>query len=244
MAGSSGSHNSIRSSASGRRSSSARSASHGGSGVHTASAGSARGHGASRSPSGGNGRRNGGPGDGKRRQNMSQVLHDGPKLIDWIADVVKIVLIALVILFSISISGQAYEIGYSIFYEEAVDEEGDGTEIEVTITEGMSVAQIGTMLEEAGLLLDGSVFQYQELFSSSHGKITAGTYTLSTDMTPSDIIAALAENYVDEAEETTGEETTEETQETTEETAEEAESAESEAGSEESSDEEASSEES
>ena len=136
----------------------------------------------------------------RRRGNFSQVLHDEPTAIDWIGDVIKIVLIAIVIVFSVSISGAAYEIGYNIFYEEAVDEEGEGVEIEVTITEDMSVAQIGTMLEEAGLLQDGSVFRYQELFSSSHGKITAGTYTLSTEMTPSEIIAALAENYGEEEE--------------------------------------------
>lgn len=136
----------------------------------------------------------------RRKNSLSQVLHDEPKAIDRIGDAAKILLVVVVIVFSISISGQAYEIGYNIFYEEAVDEEGEGVEIEVTITEDMSVAQIGTMLEEAGLLQDGSVFRYQELFSSSHGQITAGTYTLSTEMTPSEIIAALAENYEEEEE--------------------------------------------
>ena len=137
-----------------------------------------------------------------RRKGQPGKLHNQQQLVDWIGDVVKIVAAVLVILYCISASGQAYEIGYSIFYEEAVDADGEGTEYEVTITEDMSVAQIGNMLEAYGLIQDGSVFQYQELFSSSHGQITAGTYTLSTEMTPSEIISTLAENYVEPEDET------------------------------------------
>lgn len=142
-----------------------------------------------------------GAGNAQRRHKGMVQLHDKQTTIDWIGDIIKVVLIVVVILFCVSMSRDAYEVGYSIFYEEAVDEEGEGEEIEVTITEDMSVSQIGSMLEAYGLLLDGSVFEYQELFSSSHGQIVPGTYTLSTDMTPSEIISALAENYEEESEE-------------------------------------------
>ena len=189
MSSGSRSYNRTGATSSDRRDRSGRSSPRGSAPVRRSSSGESRRSGAS-----------GGRRPVSRRQNLSMVLHDEPRVIDWICDVAKIVLVVIVIMFCISISGQAYEIGYSIFYEEAVDEEGYGTEIEVTITEDMSVAQIGSMLEEAGLLLDGSVFQYQELFSSYHGEITAGTYTLSTDMTPSEIIAELAENYAAETE--------------------------------------------
>ena len=137
-----------------------------------------------------------------RQKGQPGQLRDQQKIIDWIGDVVKIVAAVLVILYCVSISEQAYEIGYSIFYEEAIDAEGEGTEFEVTITEEMSVTQIGNMLEAYGLIQDSSVFPYQELFSSSHGKITAGTYILSTEMTPSEIISTLAENYEEPADET------------------------------------------
>lgn len=122
-------------------------------------------------------------------------LKDGQGTLDWIGDVVKIVLIVIVIMFCISMSNRAYEIGYSIFYEEPVDEKGSGHTVEVTVTDGMSVQKIGKLLQEDGLIKDAEVFHYQELFSSYHGKIVPGTYELSTEMTPSEMIKKMAENY-------------------------------------------------
>lgn len=120
-------------------------------------------------------------------------------VIDWVGDVLKIVLVIVVILFCISMSHQAYQVGYNIFHQESVDPEGEGHDVEITITAGMSVDQIGQMLEENGLLKDGSLFRYQERFSSWHGKIVPGTYTLSTDMTPDDMLKVLSANYQDES---------------------------------------------
>ncbi len=121
-------------------------------------------------------------------------LKDGQGTLDWIGDVVKVVLIIVVIMFCVTMSHRAYEIGYSIFYEEAVDEKGSGRTVEVTVTDGMTAAQVGKLLQEDGLIKDAEVFSYQERFSSYHGKIYPGTYTLSTEMTPSEMIKKLAEN--------------------------------------------------
>ena len=121
-------------------------------------------------------------------------LKDGQGALDWIGDVVKVVLIIVVIMFCVTMSHRAYEIGYSIFYEKAVDEKGSGRTVEVTVTDGMTAAQVGKLLQEDGLIKDAEVFSYQERFSSYHGKINPGTYTLSTEMTPSEMIKKLAEN--------------------------------------------------
>ncbi len=121
-------------------------------------------------------------------------LKDGQGTLDWIGDVVKVVLIIVVIMFCVTMSHRAYKIGYSIFYEEAVDEKGSGRTVEVTVTDGMTAAQVGKLLQEDGLIEDAEVFSYQERFSSYHGKIYPGTYTLSTEMTPSEMIKKLAEN--------------------------------------------------
>ena len=121
-------------------------------------------------------------------------LKDGQGTLDWIGDVVKVVLIIVVIMFCVTMSHRAYEIGYSIFYEAAVDEKGSGRTVEVTVTDGMTAAQVGKLLQEDGLIKDAEVFSYQERFSSYHGKIYPGTYTLSTEMTPSEMIKKLAEN--------------------------------------------------
>ena len=121
-------------------------------------------------------------------------LKDGQGTLDWIGYVIKVVLIIVVIMFCVTMSHRAYEIGYSIFYEKAVDEKGSGRTVEVTVTDGMTAAQVGKLLQEDGLIKDAEVFGYQERFSSYHGKIYPGTYTLSTEMTPSEMIKKLAEN--------------------------------------------------
>ena len=121
-------------------------------------------------------------------------LKDGQGTLDWIGDVVKVVLIIVVIMFCVTMSHRAYAIGYSILYEAAVDEKGSGRTVEVTVTDGMTAAQVGKLLQEDGLIKDAEVFSYQERFSSYHGKINPGTYTLSTEMTPSEMIKKLAEN--------------------------------------------------
>lgn len=131
-------------------------------------------------------------------------LKDGQGTLDWIGDVVKVVLIVIVIMFCVSMSHRAYEIGYNIFYEEAIDEKGSGHTVEITVTDGMTPQQIGKLLQENGLIKDAEVFRYQELFSSYHKKIVPGTYELSTEMTPSEMIKKMAENYQEPEEEEEG----------------------------------------
>ena len=133
-------------------------------------------------------------GYGRPQRRPMPRLKDGQGTLDWIGDVVKVVLIIVVIMFCVTMSHRAYEIGSSIFYEEAVDEKGSGRTVEVTVTDGMTAVQVGKLLQEDGLIKDAEVFSYQERFSSYHGKIYPGTYTLSTEMTPSEMIKKLAEN--------------------------------------------------
>ena len=135
------------------------------------------------------------PGNG---HSQAPVRRGQPGALDWIGDAVKIVLVILVIMFCISMSHRAYEIGYNIFYEKAVDDSTNARTVEVTVTADMSVSQVGKLLKEEGLIEDAEVFQYQERFSSYHGKIAPGTYQLSTDMTPSEMIKEMADNSEDE----------------------------------------------
>lgn len=134
-----------------------------------------------------------------RDERAAMAPRDGQETLDWIGDIIKVVLVVVVVMFCIAASGRAYRIGYSIFYEKALAEEGWGESIEVTVTEGMSTAQIGNMLKEAGLIEDAAVFPYQERFSSYHGEIQPGTYTLSAEMTPSEMIKVMAEGNTTDA---------------------------------------------
>ena len=86
---------------------------------------------------------------------------------------------------------KGYDFGYRIFAEEPVAPE-PGYTMSVAILEGKSVMEIGTILEEKGLIRDHNLFYFQELFSNYHGKIQPGVYELNTSMTTDEMIAIMA----------------------------------------------------
>lgn len=120
--------------------------------------------------------------------------NDRQGIFDYILTVLKYVILAVAVLFVISFSQKTYSTGYRIFAESAVDTRGNAKTVTVTVKEGMSTAQIGRLLEKEGVIRDGDVFPYQERLSSYHGKIRPGSYTLSTDMTPQEIIKEMAKS--------------------------------------------------
>ena len=113
-------------------------------------------------------------------------------ILEWITTIIKYVLIVILILFFVKESKRFYEIGYSVFAQEAVSEEGQGRIITVEVTDSMSVSDIGQMLEEKGLIENAEIFPIQERFSSSNGKMKPGIYDLSTEMTPDEMMAVMS----------------------------------------------------
>ena len=92
----------------------------------------------------------------------------------------------------IVIGHEAYRLGYSALYQNPVDE-GDGRKIEVTVTDDMSVREIGAMLQNKGLLEESpTVFVIQERISEYHGEILPGTYQLSSGMTADEMLRVMA----------------------------------------------------
>ncbi len=120
-------------------------------------------------------------------------------VLDIIGSIAKYVVIIIIVLFFISIAKRGYETGYSIFNQTAVDEAGTGHEVTVEITQGMSVKEIGKLLKKNGLISDDTIFAAQEYFSSYHGELMPGTYTFSTEMTPDEMMAIMAENYSEDS---------------------------------------------
>ena len=125
-------------------------------------------------------------------------MHHRQSILEWVVTIVKYVLIIILILFFIRESKRFYEIGYSIFAQEAVAPEGLGRTITVEIRDNMSVQEIGNMLEEKGLIKDAEVFPLQERLSSWHGKIVPGIYDLSTDMTPDEMLEIMSPEQEEE----------------------------------------------
>ena len=114
--------------------------------------------------------------------------------------IITILIYVVIIVTMIFIGKEAYTIGYSVFNQVPVDT-GEGREITVTIEPGMSVMEIGEVLQNEGLIEEEPrVFWIQELLSDYHNEIQPGTYTLKTGMTPDEMIKSMVETAEEEKE--------------------------------------------
>ncbi len=120
--------------------------------------------------------------------------------------IIKLLLVALVIIFFIFLARTSYIFGFSIFNETPVNSESP-TEMLVEIPKETSTLEIAGTLEENGLIENRFIFLIQERFSAYHGKLEPGRYYLNTGMTPSQIIKILArqdtENQPEQEDEST-----------------------------------------
>ena len=83
--------------------------------------------------------------------------------------VLKYVLIAIVIMFFISRAHEFYDMGYGIFMQKGIDEEGMGHDVSIVITnEGDDANALGRLLEGHGLIENRNIFRVQELFSADN----------------------------------------------------------------------------
>ena len=114
--------------------------------------------------------------------------------------VTKIALI--VILIAIVVFGvvKAYQFGYKIFSNEAM-EEAPGSEVKILVTEGMSESALADLLTSKGLIADTAAFLVQlKVFGGSSYTILPDEYILNTSMTPREIISTLAVEIKEETE--------------------------------------------
>lgn len=100
-----------------------------------------------------------------------------------------LVIAVVVVVYNVGL--KAYDFGYRIFAEEPVAI-GEGQVISVSIVEGKTVAEIGDILEEKGLIRDANLFYFQEMFSEYKGELKPGVYELSTGMTPYEMMAIMS----------------------------------------------------
>ena len=105
--------------------------------------------------------------------------------------VIKVIVIAVVVMFVFRTATTAYDFVYKVFADKPVSVSG-GRTITVGIAESASVKDIAQMLEEKGLIEDARLFVVQELLSAYHGEILPGIYDLSTDMTAEQMLAIMS----------------------------------------------------
>lgn len=103
-----------------------------------------------------------------------------------------IMVILLLVYGTMRVSFTAYDFGYRVFTESAIDKE-PGRNVTVTITAGMGSKDIAAVLFEKGLIRDETLFVLQYKLSAYADEIIPGTYMLSTAMTPKEMIIFMSE---------------------------------------------------
>lgn len=103
---------------------------------------------------------------------------------------ILVYILAAVIL--ILLAKRAYSIGYQVVSNVPVAKE-NGVDVTVTITDDMTVMEIGELLRDWGLIDEEPLsFLIQETVSEYHNKILPGTYVLNTGMTVDEMLQAMS----------------------------------------------------
>ena len=104
----------------------------------------------------------------------------------------NIVVLFVAVIFIVIAGTKAYSFGYNIFNEQAVDKKENAKSAEITVTENMSAKQLANVLYDKGMIKDKTIFYFQVILSDYKNKFIAGTYTITSDMLPTDIMKKLA----------------------------------------------------
>ena len=123
-----------------------------------------------------------------------KLLEDGPDLgskalIGGIKLAVKVrCVMAVAALFAVGIR-RAYQFGYSIFAESTTEAE-PGKEISIRVYEDTTFREIGSTLQDYGIIEDKNVFVVQAKLYET--ELLPGTYVISSTMTVEDILTMLS----------------------------------------------------
>ncbi len=136
------------------------------------------------------------------RQDQSKGNEMRNSKVVWnILNVALSILLAVLLAFVLLKAGEAaYDLGYRVFTEPAL-EETPGQDMSVVLTEGMSALELGSLLEEKRLVDSGLLFAIQLELSEYHDKIKAGKYTLNTSKNAQELMQILAGEEAEEKEE-------------------------------------------
>lgn len=114
--------------------------------------------------------------------------------------IIKIALAIVIILGIYRGAVMAYDYGYRIFEEEPMSS-GEGRQVVVTIPEGMTAGEMGSLFLQKGLIRDDKLFILQYYLSEYRRDILPGTFTLSTSMTVEEMMETMTVEPAEETEE-------------------------------------------
>ena len=115
--------------------------------------------------------------------------------------ILKVTVVVLIVIWVYRGTIAGYNFGYRVFKQEPVAL-GEGRAVTVTITEDMSVKQIGELLLQKGLIKDQLLFTAQYYLSEFREAVKPGVYELSTAMTVEEMMELMAADTEEEEEET------------------------------------------
>lgn len=109
-----------------------------------------------------------------------------------IRTILRILIYIVAVILIIWAAKRAYSFGYLIFGDLPAASAENAQEVTVIVREDQSVRQVGTMLEDKGLISDNLVFVVQErLYRQEGEEIQPGTYILDTSQNVEEILAVL-----------------------------------------------------
>ncbi len=117
-----------------------------------------------------------------------------------VGSVLSFSIMVLIVIVVLKTGKTAYDMGYRIFTEPAM-EETPGQDMTVQIKEGMSSLELGNLLEEKKLVDSGLLFAIQLFVLDYDDKLKPGTYTLNTSQTAKEMMQVMAEEEIEETEE-------------------------------------------
>lgn len=117
-----------------------------------------------------------------------------------VGSVLSFSIMVLIVIVVLRTGKTAYDMGYRIFTEPAM-EETPGQDMTVQIKEGMSSLELGNLLEEKKLVDSGLLFMIQLFVLDYDDKLKPGTYTLNTSQTAKEMMQVMAEEEIEETEE-------------------------------------------
>jgi len=113
--------------------------------------------------------------------------------------IIKVLICIFIMLVILLLGKTAYSFGYDVFNQKAMDTEINARDVSITVTDDMSVYEIGKLLKEKKLIEKPLIFVVQEKLSDYKGKIKPGIYELNSAQTIDDILEVLSK--ADEEEE-------------------------------------------
>ncbi len=121
----------------------------------------------------------------------------GKIVLSVVSSILSFSIMVLVVIAVLKTGKVAYDFGYRIFTEPAM-EEAPGQDVTVKVEAGVSAMELGSLLEEKKLVQSGVLFMLQLTVLDYDDKLKAGTYTLNTSQTAKEMMQVMAEEEIEE----------------------------------------------